>query len=346
MESVKLQRENDCAVYIDAGTTNTRVWLAKNDEVLARATAAVGVRDTARDGSPDRLNAALRYLIARVSSEFDAGEPACIPSRVVAAGIITSSLGLVEIPHLSAPVGLAEISAAVSAYHFPEITHLPILLIPGERSGSSQCSIEMIGSADVIRGEETLCMGLLAQGKLKAGSTLLNLGSHWKVIHLDDRSRIAASVTSLSGEMIHAVQTQTILAGSLASERPAMLDKDWLDAGMREQRRSGLARALFCVRLLEQRVEGEAEQRYAYVVGSFLGADLDALRERQLLVGDLPVTISGAGAVAEAWRHALEESSIPAIVLSEADTEAALLAGLRNLAAGAIAGRPNIPGIS
>lgn len=343
MESSGLQRETDCAVYIDAGTTNTRVWLAKKDEVLARATAAAGVRDTARDGSPARLHAALRDLIARVYAKADAGEPDCAPSCVVAAGMITSSLGLVDVPHLSAPAGLAEISAAVRAYRFPEITDLPILLIPGVRSGSNQCGIEAINEADVIRGEETLCMGLLARGMMKPGSTLLSLGSHWKVIRLDDSGRITSSVTSLSGEMIHVVQTQTILASSLPSERPASLDKHWLEAGMREQRRSGLARALFCVRLLEQRAEGGPEQRFAYVVGAFLGADLDALLARRVLAGDLEVTIAGAGVVSEAWRYALEQRSIHAAVLSEPDVETALLTGLRRLAAGAIANRLCIP---
>ena len=134
--------------------------------------------------------------------------------------MITSSLGLVEIPHLPAPAGLADLSAAIHTCRFPEITHLPILLIPGVRSGPSRCSLETIGSADMIRGEESLCMGLLASGRLKAGSKLLNLGSHWKIISIDDEGRIVASVTSLSGELIHATQTQTILASALPCRPP------------------------------------------------------------------------------------------------------------------------------
>ena len=41
-----------CVVCVDMGTTNTRVWLVHGHEVVARAQSNVGVRDTARDGTP------------------------------------------------------------------------------------------------------------------------------------------------------------------------------------------------------------------------------------------------------------------------------------------------------
>ncbi len=44
------------AIYVDMGTTNTRVWLARGDEILARGSKTVGVRDAARDGSTTRIH--------------------------------------------------------------------------------------------------------------------------------------------------------------------------------------------------------------------------------------------------------------------------------------------------
>jgi 2-keto-3-deoxy-galactonokinase len=41
----------DCFICIDTGTTNTRIWLLRGDEILARANAMVGVRDTALESS-------------------------------------------------------------------------------------------------------------------------------------------------------------------------------------------------------------------------------------------------------------------------------------------------------
>jgi 2-keto-3-deoxy-galactonokinase len=36
--------EDLCAIYVDMGTTNTRVWLMRGDEVLARACKPVATR--------------------------------------------------------------------------------------------------------------------------------------------------------------------------------------------------------------------------------------------------------------------------------------------------------------
>jgi 2-keto-3-deoxy-galactonokinase len=64
--------EDLCAIYIDMGTTNTRAWLMRGDEVLARASKPLGVRDSAHDGSTRRIRTALKELISRIASDRDA----------------------------------------------------------------------------------------------------------------------------------------------------------------------------------------------------------------------------------------------------------------------------------
>jgi 2-dehydro-3-deoxygalactonokinase len=312
-------------ICVDAGTTNTRVWLLRDGRVAAKAQAMVGVRDTARDGSNARLREALRRLIAEVCAQ---GEAAC----VIASGMITSPLGLVEVPHLAAPAGVAELGAAVARHQFPDVTALPFLLTPGVRCGPAPCARETIGEADVIRGEEMLAAGLAAGGALRPGGTLLNLGSHWKVIRLDDRARIASSITSMAGELILAAQTQTILADAVPHERPSELDAGWLEAGMREARGAGLARALFCVRLLHQRCESTPEQRLAFLIGAFLASDFDALLARGALHPASPVVITGGGLLAGAWRTALAGAGIEAAAIAEPEVEAAMLRGFQQIA--------------
>lgn len=320
-----------CLICVDAGTTNTRVWLTAGDRVVARARAGVGVRDTARDGSPDRLRNALRELIDRVRDEARKQGFAQSPECVIAAGMITSPLGLAEIPHIPTPTGLNELAAATRQYSFPEITDLPILLIPGARFGPRQCDQDTVGTTDVMRGEETLLIGLHALGLIMPRSTLLNLGSHWKVIEFDQYARIAASVTSITGELIHTAQTQTILAGSVPQAQPNVIDRTWLETGMREQRRSGLARALFCVRLLEQGSDGSAEQRLSFLIGAFLASDVDAMVSQGLFDPEGTVVIAGGGVIAEAFSGALAHLSSQAVILNDADVERALLAGCRSV---------------
>ena len=324
------QQRDACAVCVDMGTTNTRVWLVSGNEVLGRASAPVGARDTARDGSDMRIRKALRDLIKQVrTAEVEAF--LVRPTGVIAAGMITSPLGLTEVPHVAAPAGKCEIAARVRRDYFPDITELPVFLVPGVRSGSANSDPQLIGESDVMRGEETLCVGLLKLGLLKAGGTLLNLGSHWKAITVDKDAHVATSVTSMSGELIHAAQSQTILASALTQERPATLNEEWIQAGMREQRRSGLSRALFCVRLLEQRNECTPDDRFAFLIGAFVASDLDSLVKRGLLTSDRPVVITGGKVVASAWNCALSEISIGATIISTDLLELAMIQGLMDI---------------
>lgn len=314
------------AIFVDQGTTNTRVWLCRDTQILARSQAQVGVRDTARDGNATRLRQTLKKLIAEVTTRSDAA-----PRCVIAAGMITSSLGLAEVQHVRAPAGAADLAAATRRFEFPDVTPLPILLVPGVRTGELSGSPAEVARADIMRGEETLCIGLLKMQLAKKPGIVLNLGSHWKAIQIDEHGRIAASITSLSGEMIHAIQTTTILSSALPEERPESLDPVWLLAGLREQQQSGLPRAMFCVRLLEQSKICSPAERYAFLLGAFIGCDMEALHTKGFIAQGVPVSIVGHPSVVNGWQVAMGASSIQSTVIQESDAEAALLAGLRHI---------------
>jgi 2-dehydro-3-deoxygalactonokinase len=327
------------AIYVDVGTTNTRVWLMSGSEVLARAQSQVGVRDSDSAGSNATLRATLRELIAKVQDPLHHGANSNAPVCVVAAGMIGSAHGLSELPHVAAPAGVQELSAATAPFEFPDVTPLPFFIVPGVRSGSTGDTEPLDplgGQTDVMRGEETLCVGLHALGLVNSPALVLTLGSHWKAIQLGAEGTILSSVTSLSGEMISAVQTGTILASSIGNEWPTKMAADWLDAGMAEQRRSGLPRALFCVRLLELSDEGTKAERFAYLLGSFIAAELDALVARGGTNDLAEILISGHAAIAGAWAYALGLANIPALVLSEQETEKAFLTGLDRILVGQI----------
>jgi 2-dehydro-3-deoxygalactonokinase len=243
----------------------------------------------------------------------------------------SSPLGLVELPHTLAPSGVRELAASSQWLELPEVTDLPIFLIPGVRSAPARDGLNSIEDTDVMRGEETLCIGLNSLGLVEPPAVVLNLGSHWKAIQIDAEGRIASSVTTLSGELIHSAQTQTVLASSVLKEPPDKVDARWMEAGMTEQRRSGLPRALFCVRLLELAGEGTPEDRLAFMIGAFIASDLDLFLTRGLLTYNSPAVIAGSTALAEAWSSALARISIRAVVLAPDQIDEALLAGLRTI---------------
>jgi 2-dehydro-3-deoxygalactonokinase len=331
MNAVDIENEAPCAICIDMGTTNTRAWLMAGRRVLARSNRPVGVRDTARDGSKTRIHAALAELIKEMQAFASEASPSLRPTSVVAAGMSSSPLGLAEIPHTLAPAGIKELAASSQWLELPDVTDLPVLLVPGVRSGPPGGGLDSIADTDVIRGEETLCIGLNALGLVHPPSVVLNLGSHWKAINIDPGGRIGSSITTLSGELIHSAQTQTVLASSVIKGPPDKVDGQWMEAGMREQRRSGLSRALFCVRLLELAGEGTPEDRLAFLLGAFIAADLDMFIARGVLAYNTRAVIAGSPPLAEAWRSVLAGISIPAVALARDEIDEALVTGLRTI---------------
>lgn len=315
----------DCFIAIDAGTTNSRAWLVEHGAVRAAETVTVGVRDTARDGHPGALHRAIHDLVAQVS--LQATTP---PTLIAAAGMITSALGLKEIVHQMAPAGPKELAAAAVELQLPEISELPIILFPGVRSGAWFAE-EDIESNDMMRGEETLCVGLASQRPGQA-LTVLNLGSHWKAIQVDARGSITGSWTSLSGEMLHAVMTQTILASAVPAGRPEALDSEWVQRGAEMLARHGLSRTLFAVRLWE--VQGStrstAEQRLAFLVGAFAAEGLDVFRRAGYLTRG-PVLLVGGGGIADAWQLQLEHAGIAIERIDGEATTRAFIDGIKQL---------------
>jgi 2-dehydro-3-deoxygalactonokinase len=323
-----MRLDETCILYIDGGTTRTRAWAAVGERVVASAEAAAGARDGARQGVPSGLADAVRRLVLEVESRCRAGGGPP-PALAVAAGMITSPQGLVDVPHVEAPAGARDLARAAPCRVLPEITPLGIVFVPGVRTGSAHAATrETIAGSDVMRGEEALALGLARRGPLAGGGLLLSLGSHWKAVHVDADERVARSVSTLSGELIESVRSHTILASSLPAEWPAVLPPEWLAAGIEEGRRHGLPRACYEVRLLDQRVASEPADRLAFLVGATVAASEDTLLP--FSPGAPPrVALAGPTVLARAWEAVVRDRGGTPLVLDEDERGAAFRAGCR-----------------
>lgn len=303
-------------ILLDVGSTNSRAWLVREGAIVDARSIGVGVRDSVRAGASGAVHATVASLIRALA-------PAGEPFDVAGAGMITSAQGLIEVPHVAAPASAADLARAAIAFPVPGVVATSLLLVPGVRTTAAGPSDD-----DVMRGEETLALGLLEGGALQTGDVLLNAGSHWKLIHLDDRGRVAGSRTSLGGEVVHAVQTATLLSASLP-DGPLMEPlPEWLESGAAASARDGLLRALFAVRLLDQRGGTTPAQRFAWMVGACISDDLRALVAGGHLRPAVRVRVSGPGAVPSAWAHLLAREGFAADVLDSDTVARAFVAGL------------------
>ena len=135
-------------ITIDTGTTNTRVYLFNEKyEAVASAKSEIGVRITAIDGNNNRLKAAIKGCLEDVLKQADITYDDV--KQVAASGMITSNVGLTEIPHVVAPASAEDLAKAAKSVLIEDVCPLPILFIPGVKNRDGKIT----GCLTTITGE-------------------------------------------------------------------------------------------------------------------------------------------------------------------------------------------------
>jgi len=273
-----------CYLIIDCGTTNLRVnLLDENKQVIDTVKAEGGVRHTAIDGHNGRLRTMLRESIETVLARN--GRKVEDVSRCVASGMITSALGLLEIPHVPAPAGATELRAAMKEQVFEDIAPFPIAFIPGVRNFAGEVNIENFSGMDMMRGEEVEAVGLYKLLAPKGAAMFVLPGTHNKFVSMDENGRILGCMTSISGELLDAITHHTILSDAVGRSFVSgeEYDAEYAKAGARECAVSGLGRAAFAGRILNTLGGKEKAKIQSYLLGATLALDVQAM---QSFVGD------------------------------------------------------------
>ena len=255
---------------VDSGTTTTRLRLWDGARVAWSGSVAAGARDTAIDGAPTAIRAAIADLLARVTAETEAR-----PAAVVCSGMITSNLGLHEVPHLRAPAGPRDLAAGIVRVAFPDLGELAF--VPGVKTQPGELTLGTLASGDVLRGEEAEIAGLRARLDLRGPVTFLHFGSHHKAIDVDGEGRITASRSAITGELLAAVGAHTILKSSVVPLEELALDPAAALAGADAALAEGLGRSLFLVRVGEQLGRQPRERMTSYLLGALATLDLPLL---------------------------------------------------------------------
>lgn len=266
-------------LIINCGTTNLRVYLTdETGNVLAEKHSPDGVRHTAIDGHNGRLKAGLKRLIGELLSEN--GQTAADVSDCIAYGMITSNLGLTEIPHLIAPAGKAALREGMRTLSFPEIAPFPIRFIPGVRNSDAAVTPENYGGMDMMRGEETEAVGLYALLHCEGPVVFILPGSHQKFVKMNEEGEITGCRTSVSGELLEALTMHTVLADAVgrAYVTAESFCPDMVRTGAVSAEKDGLGRAAFSGRILSTLGNRSEAEIRNYLLGAVLSEDVKAMR--------------------------------------------------------------------
>ena len=117
-------------ITIDGGTTNTRciLWNSSRQRIDEQKR-EVGVRNTAIDGNNSKLKNAVKECLEQLLEDHSLTYDNI--NHIIASGMITSDVGIVVVPHLTAPADLEQIARSTVAIRLPEICPIPIHFIPG-----------------------------------------------------------------------------------------------------------------------------------------------------------------------------------------------------------------------
>ena len=296
-------------ITIDTGTTNTRIHLVQDGEVLRRLHFPVGARNGIADKSllPNTLRQGIDRLLA------ESGLMEADICRVLASGMITSEFGLVDLPHVVAPAGIRQLHEAMYEVVLPYITQIPFVFIRGVKTDCRD-----LPHADMMRGEETEIMGLGCNG---AGIYVLP-GSHSKLIRTDETGAITEFQTMLTGEMIAALTSGTILSGVVRlGDWP--VDEVALEQGYVYAEEKGINEALFKVRILKTLFGKEEGYLYNFFMGVVLCDEVRSI----LAAEPARIVVVGKKAIREAMVSLLRShTSVPVETVEEgrADIASAL----------------------
>jgi 2-dehydro-3-deoxygalactonokinase len=238
-------------IGVDWGTTSFRAFrIARDGTIRDRRVGPRGIMNLQDGHFADTLREEIGPWLA-------AGE-----DRVLLSGMIGSRQGWKEAPYVSAPAGASDLARALVEVQFDWAR---VKLVPGV-AGTDESGI-----AEVMRGEETQVLGVLAT---LGGSGLACLpGTHSKWVQADD-NRITRFTTHLTGETYAALRGHTILARMM---RDGPADGAPFDAGVkRAGEPGGLLHHVFGVRALALAGRLPETDTGAYLSGILIGHEVRA----------------------------------------------------------------------
>lgn len=287
-------------ITIDTGTTNTRVTLWEDQTVLAHAACEVGVRDTAISGNREKLQRGVHDTIATCLAQVHI--PAEQIDLVIGSGMISSNLGLFELPHVLAPAGISQLARGMVSVTIPEVFPKPIWFVPGVRNVVENIGLHNCEAMDMMRGEEVEVMSVIDQMGVTGPAMMVLPGSHSKFVCIDEKNRITGCVTTLAGELLYVITHNTLLAQSLDNQFATAIKPEMLLAGAQSAQTIGLGRTCFNVRTLDQFTIYERNDRANFLLGAIFGADLLTLKNSSAIrmLPGTPVVICGKPIMKEA----------------------------------------------
>ena len=304
---------------IDCGTTNSRVYIVDDQGIIyGKATKTVGVKDTAITGSRTTLQNGIHDLILEALKQ--AGKSSRDLTAILSSGMITSEIGLVELPHLVAPCSVDDLANNIVKVDDINIVdeNIPIYFVRGIKNkiaSEIKSATELVGEADFMRGEETQIAGMLSRPAFSLPAVIVILSSHTKFIPIDKGGLVLGSLTTMSGQLYEAIINNTFVGksvnkGNNTEEEPKdYFDQMIVDHAINWIRKVGLVRTLMFPRFLDVLFHTTWYERHLFFEALIAAEDMLAIGQLDLFGNNLPSTfiLVGTDERCRLYRHMLRK---------------------------------------
>lgn len=270
---------------IDCGTTNTKVYIVDNyNKIIGKGYRKVGVRNTSMTGSKEMLREGVSEAILEAIK--DAKLELSDIEFAIASGMITSEIGLMEIPHLIAPVGLEELAENIEIVDGGKVIPLdiPIVFIRGVRNNyGDNAVLQNIRNVDFMRGEETQVIGCIEEYQINQPTNFMVLSSHTKLIHTNNKQKIVASLTTISGQLYEAIMKETMVGKSLIENHDEVSGghsfEEVASIAAQTVNEAGLDRCLMIPRFMQVLLTTDYKERNLFIDAAIAVDDMKCITE-------------------------------------------------------------------
>ncbi|MDF2821059.1 MAG: hypothetical protein K0R15_1500 [Clostridiales bacterium] len=298
-------------ITVDVGTTNSRIKIIEDNQVISTAKSNIGIKDVAIYGNKTILEKNLVNLIneglLKVDRKLDDVE------YIVASGMITSNLGLVEVPHRKSPVSIDDLSNNIIRETFSWLDNKPFYFIPGIKNDVPSPSVQHLNQIDVMRGEEVEAFGIINVCNIKGPALMILPGSHTKFVFVNEQNEVEKCSTTMLGEFLFALSTATILSNSLSPDLITEVDEEYVKMGVNFERNNGVTKSAFAVRLMDISLETTPNQRANFLTGALISNDIGPRITQEIEDKYNNIYIGGSSPLKDVFKIVLDHKGIPNI---------------------------------
>ncbi len=289
-------------VAVDWGTSNVRAWgIAADGSHSFAAEADRGMGKVAPADSPT-------VLAELIGDKVEQG------TDTIICGMAGARHGWLEAPYLDTPAELTRLAAGAVR---PEGTTYAARILPGVCQRTA-------GHEDVMRGEETQLLGLLALRPGFEGTAILP-GTHSKWVEIEN-GRIVRFSTAMTGELYEILSRHSVLRHSFAA---GPVDGPEIEDGIAEGMRAGLESPALATALVFRTraaalLSGKgADWCSGYLSGLLVGVEIGG--HRDWLSAGAEVPLIGSARFGRLYGAALKRIGLTGTPIDASD---ATLAGL------------------